>query len=44
MISKMAPSLVPAASVPDPEVPEKATRRRFTAEYARSCSRTRPRR
>lgn len=28
-----APSVRPAAAVPDPEVPEKATRRRFTAEY-----------
>ena len=31
--SRPAPSLRPAAAVPDPEVPEKATRRRFTAEY-----------
>lgn len=28
-----APSVRPAAGVPDPEVPEKAARRRFTAEY-----------
>ena len=27
------PTLRPAAAVPDPEVPEKAARRRFTAEY-----------
>ena len=32
-ISRMPPSLAPAAAVPDPEVPEKAARRRFTAEY-----------
>src|SRR3972149_6714116 len=31
--SRPAPSLRPAAAVPDPEVPEKAARRRFTAEY-----------
>lgn len=31
--SRAAPSVRPAAAVPDPEVPEKATRRRFTAEY-----------
>jgi len=28
-----APRVRPAAAVPDPEVPEKAARRRFTAEY-----------
>ena len=33
MISRMPSSLAPAAAVPDPEVPDKATRRRFTAEY-----------
>ena len=32
-ISRMPPSLAPAAAGPDPEVPEKAARRRFTAEY-----------
>ncbi len=32
-VSRMPPSLAPAAAVPDPEVPEKAARRRFTAEY-----------
>ena len=32
-ISRMPPSPTPAAAVPDPEVPEKAARRRFTAEY-----------
>src|SRR3990170_830977 len=33
--SRPAPSLRPAAAVPDPEVPDKAARRRFTAEYKR---------
>jgi len=32
-ISRMPPSVAPGATVPDPEVPEKAARRRFTAEY-----------
>lgn len=32
-IRQMPPSLAPAAAVPDPEVPEKPARRRFTAEY-----------
>jgi transposase-like protein len=32
-ISRMPPNPTPAAAVPDPEVPEKAARRRFTAEY-----------
>ncbi len=31
--SRPAPSVRPAAAVPDPEVSEKAGRRRFTAEY-----------
>jgi len=31
--SRPTPSVGPAAAVPDPEVPEKAARRRFTAEY-----------
>lgn len=31
--SRPAPSVRPATAVPDPEVPEKAVRRRFTAEY-----------
>ncbi|MFQ5899794.1 MAG: transposase [Candidatus Methylomirabilia bacterium] len=31
--SRPAPSVRPAAGVPDPEVPEKAARRRFPAEY-----------
>src|SRR3990170_2007988 len=30
-----APPRRPAAAVPDPEVPDKAARRRFTAEYKR---------
>ena len=32
-ISRMPPSVAPGAAVPDPEVPEKAARRRFPAEY-----------
>jgi len=31
--SRPTPSVRPAAAVPDPEVPETAARRRFTAEY-----------
>ena len=31
--SRPGPTLRPAAAVPDPEVPEKAARRRFTADY-----------
>ena len=32
-VSRMPPSRAAAPAVPDPEVPEKAARRRFTAEY-----------